>query len=94
MSQRDEYIAKMKLQLDEINLSIAEFEAKAHAARKDAETTYQEGLAKLRLESKLALDKLEELKAAGEGTWDKLVIETDKLRDAFVHSYHYFKSHF
>ncbi len=94
MSHREEYIAKMKSQLDALNLSMAEFEAKAYVARKDAESSYEEGLAKLMLESKLALDKLDELKSSGADTWDKLVLETEKVRDAFVHSFHYFKSHF
>jgi hypothetical protein len=94
MSHRDEYIAKMKLQLDELNLSMAEFETKAQAARADAAITYQEELVKLRQQSKLASGKLDELKAAGEDAWDKLVLDSEKVRDAFVHSYHDFKSHF
>ena len=36
--------------------------------------------------------KLDELKAAGEDSWDALVAEMEKIRDAFVHSFKYFKS--
>jgi len=29
---------------------------------------------------------------AGEDSWDKMVAETEKVRDAFIHSFSYFKS--
>jgi len=35
---------------------------------------------------------LDELKAATAETWESLVAETEKVRDAFVHSFNYFKS--
>jgi hypothetical protein len=94
MTHREEYIVKMKLQLDELDIAIAAFEAKAHEAKVDAQETYTEGLFKLRQQSKLTLDKLEELKASSDSAWDQLVEEMEKVRDAFVHSFHYFKSHF
>ena len=46
----------------------------------------------LREKSQLAAAKLEEMRVAGEGTWEKMTAEMDKLRDAFTHSFHYFKS--
>jgi hypothetical protein len=94
MSHREEYILKMKLQLDELNIAIAEFEVKAHEAKADMQEAYKDGLIKLRQQSKLTLEKLDELKASGDNAWDQLVTETEKVRDAFVHSFHYFKSHF
>ena len=48
--------------------------------------------AKLRQQSDLAVAKLEELKTAGEDSWEKMVAEMEKIRDAFVHSFSYFKS--
>ncbi|PRC90819.1 hypothetical protein [Solimicrobium silvestre] len=94
MSHRDEYIAKMKLQLDNLNLSIAQFETKAHAMQLDAQDAYKEGLVKLHIQSKLAIEKFDELKESSDNSWDQLVAETEKVRDAFVDSYHYFKLHF
>jgi len=35
---------------------------------------------------------MEELTAAGEDRWDAMVTEMEKVRDAFVHSFSYFKS--
>ncbi len=92
MSKRDAYIAKMKLQLDELNTKMGNVEAKAREAKEDARDKYKEETGKLRAQSQLAVIKLDELKAAGEDTWDKMVAEMEKVRDAFTHSFNYFKS--
>lgn len=36
--------------------------------------------------------QLDELKASSEDTWKAMATEMDKVREAFVHSFHYFKS--
>jgi predicted RNase H-like nuclease len=82
----------MKLQLNELNRKIDELEAKATEVKEDARDKYKEEMGKLRHQSKLAVAKLDELKAAGEDKWDAMVAETDKIRDAFTHSFNYFKS--
>ena len=92
MSKRDAYVEKMKLQIDEVNAKIDELEAKAKEAKEDARNKYQEEMSKLRHQSKLAVAKLDELKAAGEDKWEAMVVEMEKIRDAFVHSFNYFKS--
>ena len=92
MSKRDEYVAKMKLQLDELNAKMDELEAKAKEAKAEARDKYKEEMGKLRDQSKLAVAKLEELKASGEDKWEAMVAEMEKIRDAFTHSYNYFKS--
>ncbi len=92
MSTQDAYIAKMKLQLDELNAKMHELETKATEARAEAREKYKEEMTKLRHQSKLAVDKLEELKAASADTWEVMVAEMDKMRNAFTHSFHYFKS--
>lgn len=91
-TKRDEYTAKMKLQLDELNAKMDALEAKAHDAKVEARDKYREEMAKLRHQSSLAKTKLAEIKAAGEDSWDKMVAEMDKVRDAFTHSFNYFKS--
>lgn len=92
MSKRDDYIAKMKLQLDELDAQMSKLEAKAQVAKDDARDKYKEEMAKLRHQSTLAKGKLDDLKAAGEDKWDALVAEMEKVRDAFKHSFSYFKS--
>ncbi len=92
MSKRDEYIAKMKLQLDELDAKMDSLEAKAEDAKDDAIAKYKQEMADLRHQSKLAKGKLEEMKAATEDGWETMVAEMEKIRDAFKHSFSYFKS--
>ncbi len=92
MTTRDTYINKMKLQLDELNLQMDKLEAKAQEAREDVRDKYRAEMAKVHAQSKLAMAKLEELQASGESTWDAMVTESEKIRAAFVNSFHYFKS--
>jgi predicted nucleic acid-binding Zn-ribbon protein len=92
MTQRDVYIAKMKLQLEELNTAIEGWEKKAHDANVEARHAYREELNKLHEQSKIASSKLDDLKASGADSWDKMVTEMEKVRDAFSHSFKYFKS--
>ena len=92
MSKRDAYIEEMKTQLDEVNAKVNELEAKAKQAKADARDKYKEEMNKLRLQSKHAVAKLDELKAASEDGWEAMVAEMEKIRDALAHSYNYFKS--
>jgi uncharacterized alpha-E superfamily protein len=86
------YIEKMKTQLDELNASMNKLDAKTQEAKADARDMYQEEMGKLRHQSKLAVAKLDEIKLAGEESWETMVTEMEKVRDAFTHSFHYFKS--
>ena len=92
MSKRDAYIEKMKQQLDELNTKMGELEAKAQDAKDDARAKYKEEMRNLEKQSKLAVAKLEEIKGAGEDKWESMVTEMEKVRDAFKHSFNYFKS--
>lgn len=92
MTTRDTYIKTMKANLDKLNDNMNDLEAKAKVARKDAQERYELEMGKLQHQSKLALAKLDEMKAAGADTWDSMVTEMEKVRDAFVHSFSYFKS--
>ena len=92
MSKRDAYIETMKHQLDLLNEKMTAVETKAREAKEDARDKYQEELGKLRHQSKLAMTKLDDMKTASEENWGKMVSEMEKVRDAFTHSFHYFKS--
>ena len=92
MTTRDVYIEKMKAHLDTLNASMNELEAKAKEAREDARDKYQAEMAKLQQQYRVAVAKLDDMKAAGADTWEAMVAEMEKVRDAFVHSFSYFKS--
>jgi DNA repair exonuclease SbcCD ATPase subunit len=102
-AKRDAYVAKMKAQLDSLNASIDQLEAKAKAAAADvqdktkaaaaaASAGYTQAVSKLRDQSKLAGAKLDELKAAGEAAWDTQVAQMDKLHGALKDAVAVFKS--
>jgi uncharacterized alpha-E superfamily protein len=92
MQKKSVYIEKIKHQLDELNASMNKLSATAHEAKVDVRDKYKEEMAKMRHQSKLAVAKLDELTAATEESWESLVTEMEKVRDAFTHSFHYFKS--
>jgi predicted nucleic acid-binding Zn-ribbon protein len=92
MSQRDDYVKAMKHQLDELNASMGTMEARLHTVKADMKSAYEDELTRMRHQSSLAVDKLTQLGTATEETWGAMVTEMDKVRDAFVHSFSYFKS--
>ncbi|MEO8312189.1 MAG: hypothetical protein ABI520_13525 [Caldimonas sp.] len=93
-TKREEYTAKMKLQLDNLNAKMDALEAKTKEAKADAREKYKVEVSKLRHQSELAVAKLNEITAAGEDSWEKMVVEMEKVKDAFTSSFHYFQSKF
>jgi hypothetical protein len=47
---------------------------------------------KMREHGKQMQAKLDELRGASEDSWDRMMEETRKVRDAFIHSVNYFRS--
>ena len=64
MSKRDDYVAKMKQQSDELKAEIDTLETKAQEAKEDAKTKHQEQISKLRAKYQEGETKLEAIKAA------------------------------
>jgi ribose 1,5-bisphosphokinase PhnN len=91
---REDYTAKVKLQLDELNASVDVLEARLHEAKAEVRASYRSELAKLRHQSEMVSTQLAQIRTSGETSWDKMVQEMDKVRDAFTHSLNYFKSQF
>lgn len=94
MSKRDEYVKKMKTEIDEMNEQIDKLAVKSEHAKKDLQAKYKQEMADLRAQSDKAATKLDELKDASEDKWDSMTAEMEKISDAFKHSYNYFKSQF
>jgi predicted nucleic acid-binding Zn-ribbon protein len=92
MTQKSAYIETMKAQLDTLNDNMNALQAKAEEAKDDVRDMYKAEMAKLQEQSNLAVAKLGEMKTASEESWDSMRTEMEKVRDAFVHSFHYFKS--
>jgi predicted nucleic acid-binding Zn-ribbon protein len=86
MNQRTAYIEKMELQLDKLNKKMVGLETSAQEAKEEARQTYKDEMGKLRHQSKVAVAKLDQLKAASVDSWEELVTDMEKMHDAFTHS--------
>lgn len=91
-TKRSEYTEKMKTQLDALNARIDALEKSANDVKDDMRESYATEVVKVRHQSKLAKQKMEDMLTTSEEAWDKAVAEMDKITDAFVHSFNYFKS--
>ena len=87
MTKRAEYIAKMELQLDKLNKKMSSLETSAQEAKEEARQKFKDEMSKLRQQSKVAVSKLEELKASTEDSWESMVTDMEKMHDAFTHSF-------
>lgn len=87
MSKRDEYVAKMKSQLDQWNADVAKWEAKAREAQAGARAEYEKRLEAFRQQRDHALPQLRKVQAAAGDAWMELVRGTDeawaRMREAF-----------
>ena len=72
MSNRDEYIEKMKASLDEWNAELAELEARARSAEADMRLNFDRQIEELRRRRDEAEKQLRELRSAGEESWERM----------------------
>lgn len=94
MATRDEYVAKMKVQLDEWNTEIDAMEARSEQVKADVRAEFQAQLVALRAQRDKGENKLEELKSASDGAWDRVKTEAENLWDAFRDSAVAFRAHY
>ena len=87
MSQRDEYVEKMKAQLDHWNAEMAKWEAKAREAQAGARTEYDRQLKALREQRDQAAFQLNLLQSAAGSAWTDMARGVDeawaRMREAF-----------
>jgi len=72
MSNRDDYVATMKQQSDELKAEIDTLETKAQEAKEDAKTKHQDSNQQLRTKYQKGETRLEAIKAAAEDSWENL----------------------
>jgi predicted nucleic acid-binding Zn-ribbon protein len=92
MAKRDEYVDKMKAQMDELNEEIGKLEEKLSAASEATREKLAPHLDKARDARDRVAKKLGELMDAGEASWDALQDEVEHLWKTFKQSVNYFKS--
>lgn len=95
MSLRDEYVQKMKAQLDQWNAELQKLEAKTAEAQADAKIKFERELVELRQRRDEAQKKLVELQKAGDEAWQDMVQGTERMwnamNDAFQKAWSRFK---
>ena len=94
MSKRDEYVDKLKAQLDQWNTEVAKWEAKAQKAQANARIEYDKHLKEVRRQRDQALEQMKKVQAATGDAWVDLVRGADeawaKMREALEKA----RSHF
>lgn len=70
MTSRDEFIEKLKSQLDQWNAEVARWEEKAKTAQAQMQAESAKQLAALRSQREKALDQLKQLQDASAAAWN------------------------
>jgi lipid II:glycine glycyltransferase (peptidoglycan interpeptide bridge formation enzyme) len=84
---RDEYVQKLKTQLDGWNAEAAKWEAKAKAAQDEVKTEYERQLALFHQRRDEGMHKMKEIQAASSDAWIEMRRGADdawkRMQDAF-----------
>ncbi|HSS46214.1 MAG TPA: hypothetical protein VLL03_02220 [Burkholderiales bacterium] len=94
MMTRDEYVKKLKTQLDQWNSEIAKWEEKTRSAQTKMKADYEKQLKAFRSRRDEAMQQLRQVQSASGEAWTEMVRGADeawaRLRDAFTKA----RSHF
>ena len=87
MMSRDEYVQKLKSQLDQWNAEAAKWEPKVRAAQDEVKVEYERQLALYHQRCDEGLQKMKEIQAASGEAWTELMRGADdawkRMQDAF-----------
>lgn len=87
MDKRDQYVEKLKAQLDIWNAEVAKWEAKSRGAQADMRIEYDKQLENIRRHRDQAMNQMHSLQSASGDAWLDLVRGADdawaKMREAF-----------
>ncbi len=96
MSMRDEYVEKMKAQLDEWNAQVAKWEAKTKEAQAGVHGEYEKQLQAFRRQRDQALEQMRKVQGAAGDAWIDLARGADdawaKMSEAFEKARSHFQS--
>ena len=87
MNSRDEYVQKLKQQLDAWNAEAAKWEARGKAAQEEAKAEYEKQLALFHQHRDDGLRRMREIQTASGDAWMEMVRGADdawkRMQDAF-----------
>jgi len=73
MIERDEYVRKLKTQIDQWNAEAARWEGEARKAQAGAKAQYERQLESLRRKSEQAMSELDALQRASADAWTEMM---------------------
>ena len=95
MADRDDYVEKLKSQLDHWNAEAAKWEAQAKAAQASMRAEYEKQLAAFRQKRDQAIEQLSKVQSASGDAWKELARGADeawaRMREAFEKAHSQFK---
>jgi hypothetical protein len=95
MTTRDEYVAKMKTQLDAWNVEMAKWEEKAKTAQADMKPEIDRQMALLKEQGEKARYQMKLMQAAAGDAWEDMAKGADEawasMREAFEKASTHFK---
>lgn len=95
MANRDEYVEKLKQQLDQWNAEMTKWEAKTKEAQSGIRAEYEKQLAAYRGKRDQAIEELSKIQSASGEAWKELAQAADeawaKMGEAFEKASSYFK---
>ena len=94
MTNRHEYIEKLKDKLDEWDADIDEFEARAQKTRVDLKFELEDQLASLKVKRDHARHKLAEIMDASEEAWQDIKLGVDEAWNNLKEAVDKARSHF
>ncbi len=94
MKTRDEYVAKLKSNLDAWNADVTKWEAQNHQAKDDMKKRYAKALEDVRARREEALYQLKLLQGASATAWSDLMKGTDEAWDRMKDSIAKARTHF
>ena len=87
MMNREEYVQKLKTQLDEWNTEAAKWEAKSKTAQDEMKAEYERQLALFHQRRDEGMQKMKEVQAASGEAWTEMMRGADdawkRMQDAF-----------
>ena len=94
MDKREEYIEKLKKQLDAWNAEVASWEAKTRQAQHSARAEYEKQLAEFRARRDQAMEQMRRVQGASADAWIDLARGADDAWDSMRRAFDQARSHF
>lgn len=94
MMNRDEYVRKLKAQLDQWNAEAKQWEAKAHEAQSQMKAEYEKQLAAVNARRDEALYQMKLLQNASLDAWQDMMRGTEEAWKNMSEAFNKARSHF